>query len=680
MKRYCLFMAMMCLLSVLCPAEVIRTTEFGQGADTYVTNDNSSQGPDTNLGTEVRMRAWRQLADTRCKIAYIRFDITDVAGNLSGAMMKLAYTSMKGSTSTINVYGLNDGPNDFWIESGTGGITYNTAAGLIPNPPTTAGNYGVDLAEATLLGTFTSIAAATLPQSVTTDPATLDLEAFLKADTNNLVTFFFIGPNDEDEIATKENTTYDPPTLIMPNAVEGGPANPTPADGSTITNLSLPQLCWENYAIQRAKLWFGAVDANDIDYQSRLTAIGTIDVAGEGEQTCFAIPTEYLPLSVPATYTWVVEGYAYPPEDPNHLGEPNMLFAAMVWKFYTSAIPIVKESPADQYKFAGETASFTAAFESLTNLTGVTWYRGDTAVTTADPDVTITTTPLGDKQYSTTLTISNTAIADDGAYTCTAQNSAGASDPTDIGYLVIKRKLAQWSFENNVDDATGVYHGTPFGEPVYAAGRVGQALVFDGVDDYVKLPEGFSNFRPGLTFTVWANPSAANSWARFFDFGNGEGIDNLFITRNGTTNNLTFNTYNGLVTANAALTLNEWQFFAIAMTQAGDVTIYKNGLPVQTGTLGVPTAITRTSNFIGESNWAADSLYVGMMDEMQIYNYALDADKLATMYSDIAGTYCRNRPELDWSGNCVVDLADFVEWANVWLECGLWPQSACSEL
>ncbi|MEN6309771.1 MAG: hypothetical protein ABFD91_18650 [Anaerohalosphaeraceae bacterium] len=136
MKKYCILLALVCvLLTMLCPAEVIRTTEFGQGADTYVTNDYNSQGPDTKLGTEIRMRAWRQLADMRCKIAYIRFDITDVAGNLSGAMLKLAYTSMKGSASTISVYGINDGPNDFWIESGTGGITYNTAAGLIPNPP-----------------------------------------------------------------------------------------------------------------------------------------------------------------------------------------------------------------------------------------------------------------------------------------------------------------------------------------------------------------------------------------------------------------------------------------------------------------------------------------------------------------------------------------------------------------
>ncbi|MEN6309770.1 MAG: LamG-like jellyroll fold domain-containing protein [Anaerohalosphaeraceae bacterium] len=502
----------------------------------------------------------------------------------------------------------------------------------------------------------------------------------MKADTNNLVTFFFIGPNDEDEIATKEHTTYDPPTLIMPNAVEGGPANPIPADGSTITNLNLSELCWENYAINRAKLWFGAADANDIDYQTKLTPIATLDITSEGQTTCSPIPGEYLPLNVPATYTWAVEGYAYPPEDPNHYGEPNMLFATMVWKFYTSAVPIVKSDPADQYKFAGETATFTVTFESLTNLTGVTWYLDSTAVNPADPDVNITTTALGNKQYSSTLTSSNAALADDGGYTCVAQNSGGKSDPTSVAYLVIKRKLAHWAFDDNANDATGVYTGTAFGEPVYTAGKLGQALVFDGVDDYVKLPEGFANFRAGLTFTVWANPSAANSWARFFDFGNGEGVNNVFVTRNGTTTNLTLNTYNGTVTANTVLVLNEWQFFAVTMTEAGDVTIYKNGLSVQTGTLGVPTAITRTSNFIGESNWATDILYAGMMDEMQIYNYALDADTLATMYSDIAGTYCRNRPELDWSGNCVVDLADFVQWANVWLECGLWPASACNEL
>jgi hypothetical protein len=93
-------------------------------------------------------------------------------------------------------------------------------------------------------------------------------------------------------------------------------------------------------------------------------------------------------------------------------------------------------------------------------------------------------------------------------------------------------------------------NGTLFGDPNFVTDGVHTAMEFDGTDDYVQLPAGFDNFRSGLTFTVWAKPAAAASWARFFDFGNGADVNNVFVTRNGTTSNLTFNTSNGLVTAN----------------------------------------------------------------------------------------------------------------------------------
>jgi hypothetical protein len=87
----------------------------------------------------------------------------------------------------------------------------------------------------------------------------------------------------------------------------------------------------------------------------------------------------------------------------------------------------------------------------------------------------------------------------------------------------------------------------------------------------------------------------------------------------------------------------------------------------------VPTVVTRTLNYIGESNWEADTLYHGLMDDLRIYNYALDADTLATMYSETAGRYCRFKPELDLNDNCIVDIGDFAILAQSWLECGFWP-------
>jgi hypothetical protein len=124
-------------------------------------------------------------------------------------------------------------------------------------------------------------------------------------------------------------------------------------------------------------------------------------------------------------------------------------------------------SPADQYKFAGETATFTATFVSLTDLTNVIWYRNGQPVNYMDyPRIDLAVNFLGNYQYSTTLTVNTVGSADEGDYTCVVENGGGISDATGIGYLVIKRKLAQWSFDGDASDATGVYNGTLFGSRI----------------------------------------------------------------------------------------------------------------------------------------------------------------------------------------------------------------------
>jgi hypothetical protein len=202
------------------------TTEDGNGADTYLTNDGQ-QDPNTNTSTEARIRAFRQLADTRSKTGYIRFDLTDAGGDMSGATLTFEATFLKGSAKAVDVYGLIDGEADSWDEST---VTYNTAPGLLP---ATLGNYALDPAKVTLLGTITTPAVGdSYPVSFSSNPTDLPLAGFLGADTNKLVTFIFIGTNNEGEIASKEHETFMAPTLTLPNAGVGAATSPYPADGA----------------------------------------------------------------------------------------------------------------------------------------------------------------------------------------------------------------------------------------------------------------------------------------------------------------------------------------------------------------------------------------------------------------------------------------------------------------
>ncbi|MBN1509406.1 MAG: discoidin domain-containing protein [Sedimentisphaerales bacterium] len=203
-------------------APIVITTADGRGADTYLANDGQggNYGPTTTHGADTSLRSFRQYANTRSKAAFIRFDLGDAAGDMSGAILTFDLTYQKGGGGAVNVYGLIDGDGDFWDEETT---SYNTAPGVIPNPPTALGNCVLDTTKWTLLGTITSPATpSTYPLQFSSTPASLPLADFLEADTNKLVTFIFLGgASDEGEVASKEHATYNPPTLTLPNAGKG---------------------------------------------------------------------------------------------------------------------------------------------------------------------------------------------------------------------------------------------------------------------------------------------------------------------------------------------------------------------------------------------------------------------------------------------------------------------------
>ena len=125
---------------------------------------------------------------------------------------------------------------------------------------------------------------------------------------------------------------------------------------------------------------------------------------------------------------------------------------------------------------------------------------------------------------------------------------------------------------------------------------------------------------------------------------------------------------------------NNWTM--VTMTYDGsDVKLYQNDTLKRTATFSLYTA--RSHLYIGGGNgsggtWDYDQ-FDGQIDDVRLYNYALDASEVASLYSDMLDTtyVCENRPTMDFTNDCVVDLADLVMFVETWLDCGRWPESAC---
>jgi hypothetical protein len=382
-------------------------------------------------------------------------------------------------------------------------------------------------------------------------------------------------------------------------------------------------------------------------------------------------------LNSDTTYFWRVDeilddgtGHPRPASDPNNLTGP-------VWSFETEKKnPQLNPAfPADVAASAGEQVTFLVqAVNPLTgDSTGLTyqWYRNGVLLSGQTDSIYVRTVQSGDEAST---------------YYCRVTLPAtGRTVQSRTATILVKKLLAYWSFDGHVNDVSGNgNNGVHIGDPNYAAGKVNEALEFDGAADYVDLPDGFADLTTGLTITLWAKPTDAGSYARFIDWGNGAASDNIMFYRFGTADTLAFNVYQGGTAGTAlqapqALEQNVWQFLAVTMDGSGQAALYKNGRLLQTGTVLVPNVVVRTSNYIGESNWEADALYEGLMDEVKVYNYAMTPDQIAQIYYEQEGEFCLENPIGDLSGpegepDCVVDLHDLQKLAEDFLLCGYFPE------
>lgn len=204
-----LVMVLAGLLSSTASALVLRTTADGNGADGGISND-STQGPSWigGVATNVGLRRYEGV---RAKAVLLRFDLSTVGGDVSGAVLSVTTSSTANRARTVNVYGLADGDDDLWAEAS---LCYNTAPGLLAAD---SGYLSMDTAKWSLLGSigFSSAAA--------TNSGVVEMADFIAQDTNNLITLLlYTATSDNSQswyCAMKEySPDFPPPSLAFPNA------------------------------------------------------------------------------------------------------------------------------------------------------------------------------------------------------------------------------------------------------------------------------------------------------------------------------------------------------------------------------------------------------------------------------------------------------------------------------
>ncbi|MCL5010946.1 MAG: LamG domain-containing protein [Patescibacteria group bacterium] len=221
---------------------------------------------------------------------------------------------------------------------------------------------------------------------------------------------------------------------------------------------------------------------------------------------------------------------------------------------------------------------------------------------------------MNDGQNSSTTCDGTTSVVRDNSYAC---KNGGACN---TGTLVLG--------------------ASPATSSAWSEAKYGCGLTFDGVDDYVNV-SGFapsSKIGNGNSFTIsgWIYPqtdaTSQSSIVEAYD-----GTNRFYLARSG--NNQLFWGIGGGFTSvgnRMSLVLNRWQHVVVVFNSTTAI-LYVNGVG-GTAEAPVSTSYPITNIGIGAGgsggpNFPGLGYFTGLIDDVRIYNYALTAEQVKTLYN-----------------------------------------------
>lgn len=430
------------------------------------------------------------------------------------------------------------------------------------------------------------------------------------------------------------------------------------------------------------------------DTDPNLDAVSPISVATWDTETLRA-SSPSVQLHKNSTCTWRVDAVM----------DDAAVIQGLEWFFYTELTrPVILTQPASQVVDTGSTANFSVVISSESPAT-FQWYKyvdgiSDLALNDGDNggDISVSVIDNGDSTFTGTLAVANVEPADEGMYYCITNNDAAIEVPTNSVPLGIKRRLAYWPFDGGALDSIVV--GSPasvvVGEPNVATGILGDGIAFDdGVDMLYTDPYQVSYFDIcdyQMTVAVWVKTTDNQNWCPLVA-KNGEG-QGWQLRKHGNTNDRPCFTTRGTgnedgTAANRGIYDGNWHYVVgtfdgtikkvyidgiVSRVYSGDTgEIVKDGdavvAPINYSQSPVAIAgrVGRNINDVAGLDIQTGNIVAGTYDEIEIYNYALDAATIAQTYADLSGTdVCLTQP-YDLDNDCMVNLNDLGLLATQWL-------------
>ena len=211
--------------------------------------------------------------------------------------------------------------------------------------------------------------------------------------------------------------------------------------------------------------------------------------------------------------------------------------------------------------------------------------------------------------------------------------------------------VSWWSGDNNALDIIGTNNGTLNGA-TYAPGKVGQALSFDGSDDYVSISDADFRSNAPRTMALWVNTTDAGAPTTYGNlkgafFGRGNSVDqhlHLGVADGKQTIEWYYGGHHSIQgTSNIAD--GNWHYLVFVSDGAGTVSLYVDSVLENSGSFFHTSGSTATrfgSEYQGGGNYSY--FFNGRMDEVAFFNRSLTTTEITAIYN--AGSAGIRRPSV----------------------------------
>ena len=213
----------------------------------------------------------------------------------------------------------------------------------------------------------------------------------------------------------------------------------------------------------------------------------------------------------------------------------------------------------------------------------------------------------------------------------------GQADTLDI--LGDNSCIATYQLDGNANDLSGNYSGTPT-DVSYGVGEFDLAGVFNGSNSGINLPSSLNtsviDATGAFSISMWINANDVNTIQYLFCSNNSNNVD-LGINSNGQGVGkivwVIYNTSYSYLVSTATITINTWYNIAVTYNN-GSSELFING--VSQGTSIKTLLESSIEPTLGYRNTGGSVRFNGSIDQVRIFNKALNSTEVTTLYNETA--------------------------------------------